>query len=73
MPLAEKATLEPATVELYGRLHTKLKEFAPNITVRSIDKNFVREWEQWLKHEKGLCQNTAIASYRLYARFIKAK
>ena len=57
--LAEKkATLEPATVELYGRLHTKLKEFAPNITVRSIDKNFVREWEQWLKHEKGLCQNT---------------
>jgi site-specific recombinase XerD len=57
--LAEKKqNIEPATVELYTRLLTKLKEYAPDISIRSIDKHFIKDWELWLKREKGLIQNT---------------
>jgi site-specific recombinase XerD len=33
-------------------------EYKPDITIRNIDKNFINDWANWLKHEKGLCQNT---------------
>lgn len=58
--LAEKKdSLEPTSVEVYSRLLTKMNEFAPGISVRAINKGFVKQWELWLTCTKGLCQNTA--------------
>lgn len=54
----KKSSIEGTTVEVYSRLLTKIKEYAPNISIRSIDKKFISEWESWLLRTKGLCQNT---------------
>jgi site-specific recombinase XerD len=55
----KKASIEPSTQEVYGRMLTKINEFESGVSVRAIDKTFIKKWEQWLLSEKKLCQNTA--------------
>jgi integrase/recombinase XerD len=50
--------IQPSTFEIYSRLPKKILEFRPNVTLRDIDRKFVKEWEQWLLHTKKICQNT---------------
>ncbi|MBA3664436.1 MAG: site-specific integrase [Bacteroidetes bacterium] len=70
----KKLSVESTTIEVYSRLITKINEYKPGISIRSIDKKFITDWINWLKVEKKLCQNTVNHYLQVLRTFlIKAK